>query len=166
MLYDALLARSIDRYTIAKLLLDLDTDHAVDHAELSYLEAALRSTANFDLSMGSSSISEWRVEQKQSLRILQDLRGLGAQVPSNPQRLLLIAIAQISNLHLERALGQPRLAEWLIEQRVDINRGTYRKRGALWNACASNASESFIRLLIKKGLRWNPLQQHQPTAQS
>ncbi|KAK8087746.1 hypothetical protein PG997_002707 [Apiospora hydei] len=54
------------------------------------------------------------------------------------------------------ALGEPRPAEWLIERGVDVNAGIYRKQSALWAACANNAPDSFIRLLLEKGAKVEP----------
>ncbi|KAK7968818.1 hypothetical protein PG988_007891 [Apiospora saccharicola] len=183
LLHDALLARSVDRYSIVKLLLDRGACHSVGVGQDSglSLEATLRSTATPDPNKSStSSISEWRAEQKESLRLFEEFRRMGAQVPSNVQCLLSLMLAHRSPIstfkeiaearsgrgHLGNeyanlvvyslALGRTRPAEWLLDMGVDVNMGRYRKRSALWTACSKKLPESFIRLLIEKGAKVEP----------
>ncbi|KAK8054968.1 hypothetical protein PG993_000195 [Apiospora rasikravindrae] len=174
---DTVVPQQNNRYAIVKRLRDHAGWHLTEREKVSSLESTLLSTATPDLPMGPSSISEWRNEQKQSLRLFEEFRGLGAEIPPSPQRLLSLLllhrcpISTFKHIVTERpspghldegysklvvysiALGQPRPAEWLIEQGVNVNAGLYRNRTALWAASANKAPDSFIRLLIEKGAK-------------
>lgn len=181
-LHDALLARSIDRYAIVKLLLRSGASQAVDSGGMSLLVAALSSTAKPDMSLGTSSIAEWRTEQETSLRLFKDFRKRGAKFPENPLSLLSLLLVHKAPISIFKevvedscrhgqlnseysklvvysiALGQFGPAQWLIGMGVNVdgNQGQYRNRSALWAACAKKAPGWFIRLLIGKGANVEP----------
>ncbi|KAK8140027.1 hypothetical protein PG984_000093 [Apiospora sp. TS-2023a] len=179
MLHDALFGRSIDRHSIVKLSLENRASPAVEGNGVSILEATLRSTATPDMSIESST-SEWHREQRKSLKLFEEFRENGAEIPPDARGLLSLLlihkcpafiveeiVATISGRgQLDRkysklvvyciALGRSTLAQWLIENGVDVKTGEYRKRYALWAACATNAPAWLLRILIKKGAMDEP----------